>query len=363
MKIGIILHPYGEKKPGGLPRMILSWTKAMLENDSENEYIIFLKEKPSSPPDLPGENWTYHVLGTGRFWLDRLKKFPLADVYIFNTPVLPMFYRPTKSIAIALDFPYKYLKPTSFHDYKMRALLSWYHSRSLKRADHVLAISGAAKQDAMKLFGVPEEKISLVPHGYTNICLVDQIVVDLPSKFFFFAGTLKERKNVHRIIDALKMFKDKHTEKQEKLVIAGKKTGKYYQSLLEQIKKLDLQNEVIFLGHVNDGQLSYSYRRATAVVFPSTIEATGNPIIEAMYCGVPVVTSNINGPAELGANDSAILVDPYKTEEIFKGMEKFATDEKFREERIQNGYKQVKNFSWESAAKGLLDVAKKVIDQ
>src|SRR3989344_713644 len=105
MKIGIILHPYGEKKPGGLPRIIFGWAEALLSVDKNNEYTLFFKDEISKPPALPGSNWTTHILGKGRFWLNRLKKYPQSDVYIFNTPVLPFLWKPKKSVIIVLDYP------------------------------------------------------------------------------------------------------------------------------------------------------------------------------------------------------------------------------------------------------------------
>lgn len=356
MHIGIVLHPYGEKMPGGLPRMILQWTTSILQYGSEHRYTIFLKEEPKTKPDLPGDNWEYKVLGGGRFWLDRIKRYPEIDTCLFNTPVLPMFFTPKNSIVISLDFPYKYLKPKSLRDWYMKHVLSFYHKRSLRRADKIVAISHTAKEDTMKLFGIAEEKIVLIPHGYTDISKVEEVALDLPDKYFFFAGTLKERKNVLRIVQATETFIQKYPDTGHKLVIAGKNQGSYYEMLKTYIDEHDLNDRVVFLGHINDGQLSYAYKRAEALIFPSLIEATGNPIIESMYCGTPVITSNINGPAELGANDSAILVDPYKTEEIVEGMKKLVFDETFRCQRIKNGFAQVKRFSWEQAARNMLQL-------
>ncbi len=354
MKIGIILHPYGEKHPGGLPRMIFNWTKAMIESDEVNEYIIFLKEELNSPLNLPRKNWRVEILGGGRWWLDRLKRRTLCDVYLFNTPVLPMFYRPKGSVVISLDYPYKVQKPKNFHEFIMKYLLAFYHKRSLLAADRIVAISDAAKRDTIEFFGAPESKITTIPHGYTNICALEEQKVDLPPRFFFFAGTLKERKNVMRIIQAFGKFKQKYPSLEHKLVIAGKKTGEYYQSLVTYVNSHALDSSVFFLGHVNDNHLSYIYRRAEALVFPSLIEATGNPIIEAMYCGLPVITSNINGPAELGGNGSAILVDPSSVDDIMYGMDRVANNPEYRAALVAKGHEQVKLFSWENAASSMI---------
>ena len=355
LKIGIILHPYGEKQPGGLPRMILEWTKAMLRVGPHNEYIIYFKERPKTSPDLPGRNWRYEVLGKGIFWLERLRFKTKADVYIFNTPVLPFLYTPKKTLVIALDFPYKYLKPDNAREYLWRFFLGMYHRRSLHRADAVVAISNAAKKDVVALFSVPEKKIVHIPQGYINICAVPQMVVpSLPKPFFLFVSAIKERKNVLRIVQAFHHFKLKNPRTGHFLVLVGRYGGTYYDQIVEYIKDNELADKILFLGHRNDGELSYIYRRAEAVIFPSIIEATGNPVIESMYCGTPVITSNICGPAELGSDGSALLVDPYNIYEIKEAMEKIVFDKKVREELVEKGYEQVKKFQWDDAGKNLL---------
>src|SRR3989344_7766597 len=108
MRIGILLHPYDEDKPAGLARTIFELSKGMLEVDRDNEYVIFVKNKPRKDPELPG-NWKLHVLGGGLLWLDKMRFAESLDVYIFNTPVMPFFWRPSKSVVIALDFAYWYL--------------------------------------------------------------------------------------------------------------------------------------------------------------------------------------------------------------------------------------------------------------
>src|SRR3989338_2844623 len=137
MVIGILLHPYDEDKPAGLGRTILEWTRAMLLFDQKNEYLIFVKHKPRKEPKFPGKNRRLYVLGKGIFWLDHMRHAPRADVYIFNTPVMPVFWRPPKSIVIALDFAYRYLPPKEVSSFFKNVLLGWYHGICLRRADHI----------------------------------------------------------------------------------------------------------------------------------------------------------------------------------------------------------------------------------
>ncbi|TSC61734.1 MAG: group 1 glycosyl transferase [Parcubacteria group bacterium Gr01-1014_48] len=348
MKIGIIMHPYGEKKPGGLPRIIFGWAESLMRNDEKNEYVIFLKEKPEHEPNLPGKNWHTEVLGTGRLWLTRLKHATPCDVYLFNTPVLPLFYKPRRSVIIALDYPYKYLASRNFFERVKRLFIGWYHGYSLRRADHIVAVSNSTKNDTVRFFKISPEKISVVYHGYKKICEVPEQkpLLTIPEKYFFFAGTLKERKNVLRIVQAFSLCVRSSANFTHDLVIGGKNEGDYYTALQEFVAKEGITKRVHFLGHLNEPQLSYVYKRAEALVFPSIVEGTGFPILEAMSCGIPVITSNIFGPAELGGNGAAVLVNPYKASEIADAMERLTTSSVFRASIVAKGPAQLEKFSW-----------------
>ncbi len=352
------MHPYGEKKPGGLPRIIFGWAHALMSVDHENEYIIFLKEKPEHLPELPGKNWRVEVLGTGRLWLTRLKHATVCDVYLFNTPVLPLLFKPRRSVIITLDYPYQYLAPRNFSERVKRIFIGWYHKHSLRRADHIIAVSHSTKNDTVKFFNIPPEKISVVYHGYKKICEVPEQAPPafLPQKYFFFAGTLKERKNVLNILKAFNMCVKRNADFAHDLVIGGKNEGEYYAQLQNFVEKERIENRVHFLGHLNELQLSYVYKRAEALVFPSIVEGTGFPILEAMSCGIPVITSNIFGPAELGANGAAALIDPYNVGEIAHAMERLSTDKTFRGEMIARGPAQLEHFSWDKCGKETLEI-------
>ena len=358
MRIGIILHPYDEDKPAGLARTIFEWTKGMLSVDEKNEYIVFLKNVPRKDPDLPGKNWRVESTGGGIFWLDNLRKRTICDVYLFNTPVLPLFYRPQNTIVLALDFAYYYLAGGSLKSFLQKWGTFLYHKWSLYRADRVIAISQATKKDVVKLFKYPTDKITVVYLGYKKICSEKEIPIPLPQKFFFFAGIIKERKNVLNLIRAFDIFAKKNRE--HSLVIGGNPSGEYFEKVRRYVIEHGLGKRVLFAGHLNDGQLSYVYRRATVFIFPTLIEGFGMPVLEAMDCGVPVITSNQSSLKEVGGNNSALLINPYIPAEIAGAMDQLVRDENQRANLIIKGKEQAKLFSWDIAAKELLHVIKKL---
>ncbi len=118
----------------------------MLEVDKDNEYIIYLKKKPRISPDLFG-NFKVEVLGGGRWWLERLRNAPRADIYIFNTPMMPLFWKPPRSVVLALDFAYWYLAPKTLKWQISKWLIFFLHKRALTHADSVVAISHATQKE------------------------------------------------------------------------------------------------------------------------------------------------------------------------------------------------------------------------
>src|SRR5262245_3732698 len=100
MTIGIVLAPFDEREPGGLARTIFEWAKALIEGDIENEYIVYVKKQPSRPPAFLGTNWRLEVVGGGFFWHERLRFCTRADVYLFQTPILPITFSPPAVVII-----------------------------------------------------------------------------------------------------------------------------------------------------------------------------------------------------------------------------------------------------------------------
>ena len=357
MKIGIVLHPYGEDRPAGLARTIFELVQGMIAEDRENDYIIFLKNKPRVLPEFPGKNWHIEILGSGYLWLDRLKHATCAEVYIFNTPVLPLFWRPPKSIALALDFAYLDFPPRGFFGRILNNITYRYHRRSLWRADRIVAISEATKRETVRIFGVPKEKIDVVLCGFKRVCAVPEVPLVLPERFFLFVGIVKERKNVFNFVRGFNAFQKKHSG--YRLIIAGNAVGPYADMIREYITAENLEEKIIFLGHMNDGQLSYVYRRAAALVFPSFIEGFGYPVLEGMDCGIPVITSDQSSLAEVGG-DAALLIDPYNPEAITRAMARITDEPGVREELIKKGHERTKQFSWHKAGREMIAVCKKV---
>ncbi len=237
--------------------------------------------------------------------------------------------------------------------------------RIAQRADHIIANSISAKTDLMKHLSVPEKKITVIyPSGHEGFegRLNGTLLASLKSrlgireKYFLSVGTIEPRKNLSRVIEAFRQFLKQKRDLHYQLVIVGSKDfagGRVFKSLFQDSSPHP--EDVLFTGFLEKQDLNLLYGGTQAFLFPSLYEGFGIPILEAMASGTAVLTSRTSSLPE-AAGDAAYYVDPYRTEEILKGMEDLAGDERLRQEFIQRGFRQVTKFSWDQTARETVKV-------
>lgn len=354
MKICLLVHPYGEKTPSGLGRSIFEMVKGVVGHDPANFYTIYVKDKPNEKPDFPGTNWELKILGSKSLWLTGAWGIDsVFDLYIFFTPIIPLFFHPKKSIVVAHDFAYLTLSSGTTKERLVRWILSFLNARSFHLANQIIAVSHETKRSIIQHFKIDERKIVVIHNGFIPLPQASRSL-PVPPLFFLFVGVIKARKNVSGIIQAFAIF-SKSTTEDYQLLIAGKTEGPYYESLVLLVNELMISDKVKFLGYVSDMELAYLYKKAQAFVFPSLIEGFGMPILEAMDAGLPVITSSTGSLAEV-AGDAALLVNPNQPKEIAKAMNQVAGNDSLRESLRQKGFTRVRHFTWEITAKKFLTI-------
>ena len=354
MRIGLMLHPVGEKEAGGLGRFVYMLAKTLVEAYPEHHFILFSKKPLPSGMCFNAKNWENVSRGGGFLWIDRvLFSGPRTDVTIFFTPMMPLFFRPRRSIVFALDFAYLAFAGTP-REWIRAKLLFLLHAITLWKATNIVAISEETKQNAMRYFRLPSSKITVAHIGYFPFS-GERTPMEIPRPFFLFAGVLKARKNVAGVIRAFARFHPSHPD--FSLLIAGKRSGAYYESLVTLARALGAHDSVRFLGYVTDEELAYLYTEATGLVFPSFVEGFGMPVLEAMHLGAPVITSQTGALAEV-AGDAALLVDPHDPDHIARAMSALADDAPLRESLRVKGRARSKQFSWAAAAVRLIEIAR-----
>lgn len=226
--------------------------------------------------------------------------------------------------------------------------------RSCRDSDLVITVSETIKQELIDQLGIPEKKVRVVYNGVDQkrFCPQAGRLSSMPEHYFLYLGTLEPRKNLVSLLDAYRIGKNRFDGC--KLVLGGAR-GWEYDDIFKTVRKLGLEEDVIFPGYLPAEQLPALYAGAEAFVFPSFYEGFGIPPLEAMACGTPVITSGCSSMPEV-TGDAAVLVDPHQPEELAEAMEHMLRDQDLRNTCISRGLERVKRFTWEKAAEDVYQI-------
>jgi len=244
----------------------------------------------------------------------------------------------------------------------------WNVPRVVKKSDKIITVSKFERNRIAEFFKIPEgdNRLVAIYNGVTEHFrkIEDQNELDrvkklynLPDNFFFFLGNTDPKKNTPGV---LKAFSDylKKTKDDVYLVMLD-----YEQSALDNILSdigdIELKSKILLTGYVVNTDLPAIYNLCSIFLYPSLRESFGIPMLEAMRCGVPVITSNTSSMPEV-SGDAAYIVDPYKPEEITNGIIELLDNKKLRKELISKGYKQSQKFSWKNMAIDVLKLYEEV---
>ena len=237
----------------------------------------------------------------------------------------------------------------------------------IEYGDAIVANSHYTKADLVNRLNIPEERVFVTRLAAHSIFkpVEDPVRLaatrakhSLPEKYLLFVGSLEPRKNIKALLKAYAALPPVLTE-EYRLVIAGGKGWKNT-DIKTTIDELKIEDKVHFPGYLSQDELRDVYSAATVFVYPSLYEGFGIPILEAMGCGVPVITSNVSSMPEV-AGTAAKLVTPTDIEELSSAMESVLLSEELRAEMREEGLKRAAEFSWEKCARETLQVYKKLL--
>jgi glycosyltransferase involved in cell wall biosynthesis len=236
---------------------------------------------------------------------------------------------------------------------------------SCRRAKAVIAVSHFTASEVHNLLRVPQNKIHTIYHGVDPRFqpLPEQDVTEfriqmgLPERFILFLGTLEPRKNLKQLIRAYAMLRDKSVH----LVLAGAQ-GWFYKELYELVDSLSMQNFVHFTGYIKGEHQVLWYNAAEVFAYLSTYEGFGLPVLEALACGIPTITSTSASLPEAGG-DGALRVDPDNEEDIIEKLSILLKNDEIRKHLQQIGLEHAKKFSWQRTANATSRLYKAVLAQ
>lgn len=241
--------------------------------------------------------------------------------------------------------------------------------QAARRASFIIADSENTKRDIIKFLHVPEDRIKTiylaVSEIFTEKCSLESIAriknkFSIKKPYFLGVGSIEPRKNLESALIAFKaLFEFKRNDYQ--FVLVGGK-GWENETFYRLLKKLNIDDSLIFTGYVPEKDLPALYQGAELFVYPSFYEGFGLPVLEAMASGTPVVTSKTSSLPEVAGN-AAILIDPTNVFDLYEAMDAIVTNPILKEELKGKGLEQSKKFSWGKTARQTLEIYYKVVGQ
>jgi len=337
----------------------------------EIKFQIYLSRPPLSDMPVETGNWKYRVIGPGRFWsrwrlpLDLYLHKPRPDVFLSLSHYAPK-WSPVPRVVCVMDLSFlKY--PEAFKPAVLWQLVNW-TKESVKNADHVITISEFNKKEIVREYRYPEEKITVVYPGISEIFKGRTLATQGPTlrgkKYILFVGTRQPKKNLPRLIEAFGMVRKKFPDVE--LVVVGKTWGQFSESKIAEYLKArpclgkawpyQMPAGIKFLGYVPNEDLSELYAGAEALVLPSLYEGFGIPAAEAMSIGTLVVASNAASLPEV-VGDAGILFAPLDIKDMAQKIEMaLSMDKVQRQKLIKIGMIRAKKFNWNTAAGKIIEV-------
>lgn len=366
MRIGIEAQRIFRKNKHGMDYVVLQEIRELQKIDARNEYFVFV---------APGEDRcleeckNVHIIEIGgnfyplweQFTLPRAAKELDLDILHCTSNTAPL---KCKVPLILTLHDIIFLEPQSTLKMSLYQKMGRYYRRLVvprivRNCKHVITVSQFERKNIISKLNIPECNITTIYNGYSqefipikdNNC-VSQKYVDQSSYFFHFANT-EPRKNTQGILVAYSNYLEQSNEKRKLLI-----TGISKETLFEYLKSNGIEkasNRIVLTDYIPSKDLPYIYNNAFALIFASFREGFGIPIIEAMACGIPVITSNVSSMPEI-AGPNAILINPENPDEIAEMMLKLENEDIFYRKQEQVGLERAKLFSWRHTAEQLLEV-------
>lgn len=367
MKIGIEGQRLFRRKKHGMDMVALELIKNLQLIDKVNEYVIFVK--PDEDKCLSDTaNFRIVELEGGPYpaWeqiaLPKAAKKEGCDILHCTSNTAPV----NTSIPLVVtlhDIIYLesisiFKKGGTWYQKFGNLYRRWVVPKVVERGKKIITVSEFEKKRISRYFGWPEDndRLTAIYNGVsehfkkiTNRQELQRVkeLYNLPDKYFFFLGNTDPKKNTPGVLKAYADFVKQHSESIPLVMLDFDRDE--LKKMLAGIGEPGLINNILLTGYVVNTDLPAIYTMCEVFLYPSLRESFGIPMLEAMRCGTPVITSNTSSMPEVSGG-AAFIVDPYKPDEITAAMRKLIADAKLRNDLIEKGFVQSAKFSWKSMA-------------
>ena len=370
MKIGIEAQRIFRKNKHGMDYVVLQEIKELQQMDTTNEYYVFVK---------PGEDrcvestTNVHVIElncpTYPLWeqwaLPRAAKKYGVDILHCTSNTAPIWC----NIPLVLTLhDIIFLEPRDKQNHSLYQNMGWFYRRLdvpriLDKCRRIITVSNFEMENIISKLNIPRERMAMIYNGYNDWFkpLEDKKEIYkkyIPEKgYFFFLGNTDPKKNTERTLVAYSKYL-KLSEVKRKLLMADL-DKEYLDGIIERNQIDNIRENIVMPGYIVNRDLPYIYNNAFTFLYTSLRESFGIPLLEAMACGTPVITSNTSSMPEI-AGENAILVNPENSDEITEMMLRLEKDQDFYEQQRQIGLERAKLFSWRKTAENLLRLYQEV---
>jgi len=352
----------------GIGRFSVEILQRLVRNHPNTQFSFFF-DRPFSDKYLFGPNVTPYVLFPPA-------RHPFLFIAFFEWAVArklrqlkpDVFFSPDGYLSLRSKVP----QVPVFHDLAfehfpedVKKLEAWHYQRYFprfaKKASKIVTVSQYTGQDIRDKYGVEEENIEVVYNACADYfrplatdghhAIREQYSDGKP--YFHCVGAIQPRKNLARLIEAFDRFKETDTQDYQ-LVLVGRKAWNFAE-VIHTYDQSPNQDSIRFTGFVDNEELNRIYNASSGLVYVPYFEGFGLPILEAMHCEVPVITSGVTSMPEV-AGDAALLVDPYNVEEIAQAMSQLVNTSGLAEKIVHKGKQQREKFSWDRSAQQIWNV-------
>lgn len=375
MRIGVDIRCLMDGGRTGVEEYTLSVLNSMLSQNTTDTFVLFANSrKPMCLPkfDAPNVEWRTFSYPNKIFnFMLKVFRWPKIDQLAGGLDVLLV---PSVRLApcsggcpsVVVFHDLSYVRHPEYFSWQRRVWHRLMEPKSLaQNAKKIIAVSKTTADDLWDLYGVPAEKVAVVFSGvHRNFRHIDawadeakavRARYNLPENFVLFLGTVEPRKNISGLVSAYEEIRRKGAK--EKLVIAGVR-GWVKESFFERVKASEFADDIILTGFVKDADKPALYSAARLFVYPSFYEGFGFPPLEALLCGVPVITSYNSAIPEI-VGRWATLINPYDPNELSAIMlEALKKENKIPESAMKEIFEK---YDWERAGEMTWDVLKEAV--
>ncbi|MGZ3990518.1 MAG: glycosyltransferase family 4 protein [Flavisolibacter sp.] len=369
MRIGIEAQRIFRPKKHGMDVVAIELVKSLQEIDHRNEYIVFSRNGVKDDTIRASSNFQIAQFPALTYADWEQVKLPLAarkkklDLLHCTANTAPLF----SGIPLVLTLhDIIYLENIDFKGTSYQNLGNlyrrWLVPRIVKKARMVLTVSSFERDNILEKLQLPEEKVQVLYNGVSSRFnhLYDPQEVEafrrrygLPGQYIMFLGNTAPKKNTPNVIRAFAAYCQSHPDPLKLVLLDYKK--ELVEKLLEELKQPALMDHFVFPGYVPHQEIPLMYNAATLFLYPSLRESFGLPLLEAMACGVPVITSNTSSMPEI-AGDAALLVDPFDVKELTGALQRLAGNEELQQQLREKGLERARQFTWKASAEKLLSI-------